>query len=128
MREIDQPLRLTKSRKPIPKRRKGPPRRGRVYDEAYLAFIRKRVCVACFEQLINNPEWQSGHVQKSRTEAAHVGLRGLSQKCSDRETIPLCREHHTEGKTSAHKLGKNFWKYHGIDRDKLIAQLNERYE
>jgi hypothetical protein len=52
----------------------------------------------------------------------------MSQKCSDRETIPLCAKHHREGPESHHKLGKKFWEYHGLDRDALIKQLNEEYE
>jgi len=65
--------------------------------------------------------------QHTRTEAAHVGDRGLGQKCSDRETIPLCAEHHTQGRDSYHKLGKKFWEHHGLDRFELIARLNAMY-
>jgi hypothetical protein len=62
------------------------------------------------------------------SEAAHVGDRGLSQKCPDRQAIPLCKWHHTEGPESHHRLGKQFWATWGIDRDALLAQLQERYE
>jgi hypothetical protein len=64
----------------------------------------------------------------SRTEAAHVGVRGLGQKSSDRSAIPLCAEHHRLGRDSHHRLGKRFWEHHGLDRDALIAELNRRYE
>lgn len=63
-------------------------------------------------------------------EAAHVGSTGkcASRKCIDTETAPLCGfGHHREGKESHHKLGRRFWEFHGIDRDALIAELNERY-
>lgn len=61
------------------------------------------------------------------TEVAHVGERGLGQKCSDRETVPLCAEHHRTGPHAHHVLGKNFWDCHGLDRDAIIAKLNEQY-
>ena len=94
-------------------KRPGPPRRGRVRDRKYLAWIRRFACAVC---LLNRP-----------TEAAHVGRRGLSQKCSDRETIPLCAEHHRNGKDSYHKLGKRFWEHHGLDRDALIGNYIHEY-
>ncbi len=62
------------------------------------------------------------------TEAAHIGDRGMSQKCSDAETIPLCGEHHRTGKDSHHRLGKKFWAHWGIDKKKLLAELQEAYE
>ena len=87
-------------------------------DKAYLEWIRSLSCVVCDSQ---------GHPQTSITEAAHVGERGLSQKCSDRETIPLCAGHHRIGVTAQHRLGKKFWEHHQIYLDTLIAGLNERY-
>jgi hypothetical protein len=61
-------------------------------------------------------------------EAAHVGKRGLSQKCPDREAIPVCAEHHRIWATSLHVLGKRFWAFWFIDRDELIAELRDRYK
>lgn len=53
----------------------------------------------------------------------------MGQKCSDRQTLPLCGlEHHREGPSSHHKLGKLFFTRHGIDRDSLIETLNQQYE
>jgi hypothetical protein len=119
----------------IPPRRK--PRKGRVRDRKYLEFIRDLPCVVCWPRM-----WRTGDIWTlsrathrsamqtfgSRTEAAHVGLRGLGQKCSDRETIPLCANCHRTGPYSHHKLGGRFWAFHGLDRDALIAELNRRYE
>lgn len=112
-----------------------------VVDEDYKDWIRRLPCVVCWGfpggyqpagscHVYWKYENENGNVsQRSSTECAHVGSRGLRQKCSDRETIPLCGfEHHREGKESAHKLGKLFWEHHGIDRDVLIAALNEAYE
>lgn len=118
-----------------PPRRK--PRRGRVRSAAFLRFVRSLPCVLCQRkrhsrgfEIYNMSagsrwlNWASGQY----TEAAHVGNRGLGQKCSDRETIPLCAAHHRTGKDSHHVLGKKFWDFHGLDKEKLIAELNARYE
>ena len=88
-------------------------------DKAYLAFIGSLACLCC-------KRWDTPQV--TRTEVAHVGERGLSQKCSDRETIPLCGCHHRTGNTSHHRLGKLFWEHHKLDRDSIIAALNQEYE
>lgn len=87
-------------------------------DAEYLAWIRALPCAVCAE-----PEWR-GH----RIEAAHVGDRGLSQKCPDREAIPLCPRCHRFDKDSHHRAGKRFWVIHGLDREALIGALNEQYE
>lgn len=62
------------------------------------------------------------------SEAAHVGLRGLGSKCSDREAIPLCAEHHRIGPDSHHALGRYFWAHYGLDRDAIIKELNRLYD
>ncbi len=67
---------------PPRRKRKDPRRSGRVRDEAWLAEVRKLACAACF-----NP---------GPCEPDHVGRRGLGQKCSDRETIPLCARCHRD--------------------------------
>jgi Recombination enhancement, RecA-dependent nuclease len=89
-------------------------------DDAYRAFIQGLPCVLCERQHVR---------QNTRTEAAHVGAtRGMSQKCSDRETIPLCAYHHTEGPASHHRLQKRFWTFHGINREATIRMFNEAYD
>lgn len=93
-------------------------------DPDYLEFIRSLPCWLC-ELLMANGLLDK---QSSVTEAAHVGNRGLSQKCPDREAIPLCAEHHREGHQAAHILGKNFWAHWGLVRDVLIEELNAVYE
>jgi len=142
---IDRPIRLTKPRKPIPRKRKGPARRGRKLDPDYLAFIGTLPCCVCFAACYRSGEvwmlidvgWEpaimrgdSPAVQESRTEAAHVGPHGSSdQKADDRETAPLCHdEHHQNGPESHHKLRTKFWEHHGIDWPKLRAALQARYD
>ena len=101
------------ARCPVRRVRIGPPRRGLVIDESYKAWIRRQPCVCCGS--------------RRYIECAHVGLRGHGQKCSDFETLPLCPTHHVQGPESHHALGKRFWLVWGLDRHKLIEELNERY-
>jgi hypothetical protein len=133
------------TRTPI-KRKRSKPRRGPVRDPKYLAWIREQPCCLCTyldlkaQQFIDAVREIAGtgaditthvsaHRQATPTEAAHVGQRGLGQKCSDRETIPLCGvEHHRVGPRSAHKLGKLFAEAHGINIAAAVAQYNEMYE
>src|SRR5689334_22685875 len=82
-------------------------------DRAYLAWIRSLPCLIC---------------GRRPSEAAHLGTRAFGQKCSDRETGPLCDWDHRLGPHSHHVLGKKFWNCHAINRAKLIRHLNERYE
>jgi hypothetical protein len=81
-------------------------------DPEYLKFIRGLPCLVC---------------ARLGGEAAHVGLRGMSQKCPDREAIPLCAKHHRTGKDSHHVLGKKFWEYHDLDRETLVRALQVYY-
>lgn len=101
-------------------------------DEDYKAFIGGLACVVCMIQEEGKPVPRGkrrGYSQVTRTEVAHVGVRGLSQKCSDREAIPLCIFHHEHGyPESHHTLGKKFWEHHGIDRDVLVKFYNDLYE
>lgn len=94
-------------------------------SEEYKAWIRTQGCVVCISVLLANG---ISYVKRRESECAHVGNRGLGQKSSDRETLPLCKEHHTEGKLAHHKLGKRFWGVHGLDKDALIAWYNAKFE
>lgn len=66
--------------------------------------------------------------QCGKTEVAHVGIRGLGQKCKDRDAMPLGSGHHRTGKDAAHVLGKKFWGYHGIDREEALEMLRRIYK
>lgn len=102
------------ARCPVRKVRIGPPRKGLVLDPQYLAFIRKQPCICCGT--------------RKYVEAAHVGVRGLGARCSDREVLPLCSAHHVQGPEAQHVLGKSFWNHWGLDRSALISTFNEQYE
>jgi hypothetical protein len=133
----------SRSRKPIrrsPIRRK-PRKRQSGDDPAYRAFVRSFGCVVCYRSLLSPRQlgrsiypdypgigYPGTRRQTSPTECAHVGRRGLSQKCPDYESLPLCAvEHHRIGPGSHHKLGKRFWGFHGLDRAELIAELQALY-
>ena len=113
-------------------------RKGRKPDRKYLEWIRGLPCAACAGNcqfcragvglIPHSDGTERACDQRTRSEAAHVGDRGLGQKCSDRETIPLCAEHHRTGPAAHHKLGKRFWAHHRLDKAALIAELNRRYE
>jgi hypothetical protein len=106
-------------------------RRDRKRDREYMAWIASLPCIVCYASYYFPVwalhEWPNGK-ECMPVEVAHVGDRGLGAKCSDRETIPLCAQHHREGSDAVHRLGKNFWSHHGIDRDQLVAQLQRRFE
>lgn len=56
-------------------------------------------------------------------EAAHVGRRGLGQKCSDFETIPLNALYHRE----QHRVGlRAFCKSYDLDIPALLTLLNHK--
>ena len=90
-------------------------------DAEYCAFIASLPCIICR---------MTGEQQRSRTEVAHIGRnRGMSRKCPDRETAPLCGiAHHREGPLSHHKLGTRFWHTWSADPREIRAVLNRMYD
>ena len=96
------------------------PRYDPKLNSAYLRWIRTLPCVVC---------WQLRPLRQfAASEAAHVGERGLGQKCADTQTVPLCPYHHRTGPLSAHAMGKRFWVYWRLNRFELIADYNRRFE
>ncbi len=115
-------------------------------DAEYCDWIRGLPCVVClivnhlrhggtaasgllaFIDVITHPH--EFPIERFGAQCAHVGeIRGIGQKCSDRETAPLCGKHHDRGAPEGHHdLGKGFWSFYGIDREALIAALNEAWE
>lgn len=70
-----------------PQRKRSKPRRSsRVRDGEWLLAVKRLPCCAP-----GAPRSCEGQV-----EADHAGTRGLGQKCSDRQTIPLCSRHHRD--------------------------------
>jgi hypothetical protein len=102
---------------PIPRQRREP-RANRNDAPEYLEWIRSLPCLICARKRA---------AQFGRTEAAHVGMRGLGQKCSDWEAIPLCACHHRTGEHAHHVLGKRFWIFWRLDRYEVIQGYQDRY-
>ncbi len=100
------------TRTAIPRKR-SKPRRGPLKDPKYLKFVASLHCAVCCAFPV---------------EVAHVGERGLGQKCSDRETIPLCALHHRVSSMSHHSMGKKFWDAWGLHRDRIVASIQRMYE
>lgn len=117
-------------------------------DPAYLEWIRRWPCYVClrmkcrkysfsFLEMIDDRVARASAAVSTlyccgRTEAAHIGQRGLRQKCKDREAMPLGQKHHLHqtaggGPESHHSLGVKFWNHHGLERDTVMAILNDLY-
>ena len=117
--------------------------RGPARDPIYRKWISTLPCVVCFtaanqcsdfdefaqlyaDLILHSYEWPEAF--RYASECAHVGERGLGQKCSDYITMPLCVKHHERGyPESHHALGKRFWEYHLIDRDGVTSLLQRCY-
>lgn len=85
---------------------------------AFLDFVRGEICAA---YAIDNAH--CGGV----TEAAHLETGGMSQKCSDYLTVPLCSEHH-RGAGSVHQVGLvTFQITHGLNLWQVNAYLQARW-
>ena len=101
------------SRTWIKRRRTGKPRRGPARDKSYLIWIRTLPCVCCGVR---------------GAEAAHTGPRGLGQKASDYQAIPVCASHHRTGLWAYHGLSPVIWAAHWeLDIPAIIAKLNAEY-
>lgn len=105
-----------------------------LHDPKYRRWIESLPCVACMAEAVGDPIGTYELVdllvalEGRPSECAHVGpVRGLRQKCSDRETVPLCGAHHRTNPDAQHQLQKAFWAHHGLDRDALIAELTARF-
>jgi len=63
----------------------------------------------------------------NHAEAAHVGDRGYSNRCSDLYALPICANCHRLAKDSQHTIGREFWMKAGLDRDDTIREHHVRY-
>lgn len=100
-----------------PKRSK--PRRGRLVDLDYLAWMSLQPC------LVSNVEGE---------EPGHVTIHHVRQYGSprnDRRTIPLLAKYHLHdfGPESIERLGKaEFERRHGVNIEAAIKEYNRQYE
>ena len=101
-------------------------------DPKYRNWINHLPCVVCmrgwlYSELAEAIAEAADLSAQPVSECAHVGTRGLGQKCSDRQSIPLCAVHRRTGPDAHHVLGKAFWAVHSLDRDDLIRKLQALY-
>ncbi len=86
--------------KPPRQRRETPRKSGRVRSLEYMTAVAGLGCcadLAAKVRLRGSPLLGSVVVIcLGRVEVDHAGRRGMGQKCSDFETIPLCSKHHRE--------------------------------
>ena len=95
------------------RRRSGPPRRGRVVDEKYLAWIGSQPCM----------------ISGKPATVHHVRFCGSPK--NDRRTLPLAPEYHEIqfSPFSIEALGKaKFQKRFGVDLEASILYHNRLYE
>lgn len=133
---------------PIARRR---PKRLPGYDDPeFRAWIKAWPCYVCLKDHCERHNLDFGEMKKSSeargyfyrnesllscglTEVAHIGIRGLSQRCRDSESMPLGTKHHDHATAggapdSHHTLGAKFWGHHGLDRAEVIAEMQWLYQ
>lgn len=114
----------TAKRPAAPKRPKRKPLRfgGVPQNPKYLEFVR---CLCCILYHLQSSGSGTVHVCSGEIQAAHTGRHGRGQKAADETALPMCNSAHQSSKFSHHKLGKKFWSFWGLDREKLVQSFNE---
>lgn len=100
-------------RSPIRKRRPGPPRRGRIVDKDYLAWLHT----------------QPGQPHGGRTATVHH-VRSFGSPKNDRRALPMEFGYHTiqEGPRSIEALGQRVWQLtHKVDIERAILAYQDLY-
>ncbi len=137
---------IKRSTKPIARSpiKKHPPKRKPGFsDTDYCAWLKQWPCWVCFERwcIDHGYDAREGRerpevrnlaaaltcIECGLTEVAHVGVRGLSQRCADAESIPLGEMHHRTGPDAQHKIGKRFWEKFNLHRPDIFAELHQLY-
>jgi len=89
-------------------------------NPAHLASVAELACAV-------SDKW--GHECEGRVTVHHcIGAewRGMGQKASDFETIPLCCAHHQHSRNAIHLMGKKPWEQkYGSQRELLEATLSK---
>lgn len=83
----------------------------------YRTFIRSQPCIICGTRL--------------NVRHHHESLTGgtMGGKCCDKESLPICDDHHTISDKSVHRMGKkSFYEYWDIDYKEEILKLQRRFE
>lgn len=115
-------------RSPVRKVRRGPARRGRVVDKAFMAWMHANfgclVDIRCHDRLTNID-------MDCRGARTLHHIRDCGSPKNDRRSIMLCQAHHHIhwGHKSIEFLGKKRWQeFWGIDIESEITRYNALYE
>lgn len=85
-------------------------KRPRERNNAHLDFIRGLPCLICLKHGCHAAHIRFGNLKYGKRET------GAGEKPSDKWTVPLCPNHHTDGPEAQHSGGEEaFWQKHGID-------------
>lgn len=83
-------------------------RQPRIFDSAYLAFIRRQPCCICGDDTnVEAAHLRVGSIPHGKTYGA------LQMKSSDIWAVPLCRRHHCEQHAAGNELV--WWASRGIN-------------
>ncbi len=95
-------------------------RQPRVECPAFLAFLRRKPCVACGAPAPS----QAAHVRFSDAATGHVNP-GVGAKPDDRRAVPLCASCHLDAPDSQHRIGdeRKFWARVGKNPDEVAERL-----
>ncbi len=118
-------------------------------DLKYRAWLHLWPCFICFREHCRNhgiPFWEACKLPEARelfrvefsenhcgpTQACHVGVKGTSQKCAERDMMPLGERHHMHptmgGFTDSHHAGTaKFWDWHRLSRLRALEFLRHLY-
>ena len=112
-------------------RKRNPARAAKRKAECFgpqAALCRRCACVACFSRWLRSEHpddpapssWVTVWAAGRTAEPHHEPSRGAGG--TDRDTLPLCREHHTERHSTA---AAAFWAKFGVDPEAVKARLRE---
>lgn len=98
-------------------RKRNPKRFRRLHDAAFgeqAERCRRGICVACVLLCQR---------QTTRTVPHHDPCRPRGR---DRDTLPLCVDHHTDGPRAVHRLGREtFWRIVGIEVAEVLGWMRD---
>lgn len=96
-----------------------------VRDRKYRAWIRTQPCIVpnCLCKAPSSP-LESWH---RKVECCHQGDHGQAQKAPDDRAFPMCRWMHLLARDAYHNKARGWFERHGIDIEKEVLRLRERY-